>query len=485
MIRNLLHSKYFKASFVYVVISVLPSAINFLLLPLYLQHISVEDYGYLIMINFYGMTYNVFACLQINIAASTQYFNHDIDRNVFRVSIMITTIMGVVVSFLLFAVTGDLFFSLYKNSISFYPLGLVVITSIALSQLQSIIFLFLKNEYRVRELGIYTLASVVINVTSQIIFVVYLDMGINGIVYGGLIPRLIIVPSLMFIYSNWVIGKDITMLFSKKVRVYAWNALKLSLPFLPTVLLHRLQTFGDRFVLERFVSLEKVGQYAVLITLLGIPNLVVHSILTAIRPKILALLEDKSMDSVRLLEFAYLGVISIIFLFTLLLGANLQWFTDNPKYLEVRNYLFVGILAAIPGTMLHFSHLTLMHASKTGWISKFSLLSFLVQLALLISLTPTLGLWGALIAMAVAGLVNYGLNFKASNQVSGMKMETQTLSPILTLFITISLGIALTWLSGNILFSSMAIFILGILLIFVIFRKKIAPLSDLLMDEFK
>ncbi len=485
MIRKLLETKYIKASSLYVFISVLPSVLNFLLLPLYLKYISVEEYGYLTLLNLYAMAFNVFASLQINIAASTQYFYKGTDKLAYRSGILLVTILAASLTFIVFVLSAEKAFMLFKNDIEFYPLGTVVLTSMALSQVQAIIFLFFKNEYRVREIGIFSITSTAINVLTQVLLITYFDMGIAGIVYGRLIPKVVIVTLLLIVFSKWFFGKQLTLFFSRKSLQYAWVALKFSIPFLPAALLQRAQTYSDRFVLEQHLSLDAVGQYAVLVTLLTIPNLIVSAILSAFKPRIMGLLELRSFDAIRVLEYFYLATAAVFFLFTLVLGSNLNLITDNTKYIEIKDYIYLGIFCAIPGSILYYSHIKLMHAKKTSLISRYSFMSFLVHIALLVILIPYFAILGALLAMGCASLLNCLLCQYGYKKTMNLPTHIKQYEPIWSLLVVLILGLITMYYFGNIHLNSIMVLCGGIAIIVISAYRKFPALADLLIDERK
>ena len=483
MIRKLLETKYIKASTLYVFISVLPSVLNFLLLPLYLKYISVEEFGYLALLNLYAMAFNVFASLQVNIAASTQYFYRDTDRQAYRSGILMATFVSTSLTFVIFAFSAEKAFQLFENNIEFYPLGAVVLTTMALSQLEAIIFLFFKNEYRIREIGIFSISATAISIVTQVLFITYYDMGMAGIVYGKLIPKVVTVSLLLMVFSKWFFGKGLVLLFSKISLRYAWVALKFSVPFLPAALMQRAQTYSDRFVLEQHLSLQAIGQYVVLVTLLTVPNLIASAVLNALKPRIMELLESGNFDDMRLLEYFYLATASVIFLFTLVLGSNLDLFTDNAKYIEIGNYIYLGIFCAIPGSILHFSQVKLMHAQKTGLISRYSFISFLVHITFLVLLIPHYAISGALMAMGGASLINYLLCQYGYNRMMNLPIYIKQYEPVGSLLLALIIGLITMEHLGAIHLNSLFICCVGIAIILISAYRKLPALTALLTDD--
>ncbi|MEM6735298.1 MAG: hypothetical protein AAF620_04430 [Bacteroidota bacterium] len=471
-------SKYVRASSLYVVIGLLPLTINILLLPLYLRYVSPEEYGYLALLNIYAVLFNAFSCLQLNISGSTQYFSKGIDRETFRSAILSGSAVLILFWFGLFTLMGDIFFSFYKSNVVFFPLGISVLLTAALGQLHACLFVFLKNEYRLKELAVYSIGILSISIISQLFLISYIDLSVAGIVYGGLAAKALVTPLILFNYRKWFFGHGRAGFFNKKVRSYLRKGLGFSLPFLPTVLLFQAQKVGDRMILERFLPLEIIGQYTVLITLLGLPSLIINAVFNAIRPRILELLEDKRDNLINQVEFFYVLGIIFIYLCTILVGSNLQWFTDNPKYIEIKQYLNLGVIVSLPASLLYFNHLRLMQRVQNKLIAFFALYSFVLQLALLLFLVPLFGITAAFYAMGAAGSLTYFLNLYAANRNRSWEyLARQT--PLLVFLILALFGMMSTSVGVTPTMSSISICLAGTLYILLILRKRRITLKEL------
>lgn len=466
--KALLKSKYAKASMLYVILSILPKAINFLLLPLYLEYISPEEYGLLVLINLYGGLFGVFGCLQLNISASTQYFSKNVNKEVYRNGIIITTIGTTVLTFALFCAFGNTFFSFYNTEINFYPLGIVALISAALTQWNTILFVFLKNEYLLKQLGFFSLALSILGIGFQTYLIVHLKMGISGVVFGNLAAILTILPFMLIFYRKWFY-KGLSD--KKSLLQYGLTALKFSIPFLPTVFLNWAQNFGDRLIIENFMSVERVGQYAILLTLLTFPSMIVNAVMNALRPKLLVALTNQENNYIDKVEYLFTSFIVLILTFSLLGGTHLHWITDNTKYLEIRKYLFSGVLAILPGSLLYMNHLRLMSQEKTGLISQFSLFAVITQVIFLFVLVPFFGINGALCALGCGGILNYVLNTLRTS--SSAKGSFKLILPTLALIIPVIVGLVLLYFNqSDVVVTAEVISVLVIILLAFLLRKE-------------
>lgn len=478
--KRILKSKYTQASILYIILGILPSAINLLLLPLYLKYLQVADYGLLVLINVYTSLFSVFGCLQLNIAANTQYFSADLDKDSYKSGVLITAFISSFFIFGIFYSMGGIFFSFYKTDLSFYPLGLVALVSATLMAWHTIVFVFLKNEYRLKELGILSIASIILGIAFQFYLVIELKWGVSGIIFGIFFSRLVITLFLFFYYIKWV---KIRLIAFENYLKYGWMALKFSIPFMPTILLHWLQTLGDRLILERFVSIDKIGQYAVLFTLLTFPQLVVNAVMSAFRPKLIQLMEDRRDALIQRLEFLFTFFIVLLLVFILFIGTHLNLLTDNLKYIEINRYLLIGVLSILPGSMLYMHHLRLMLAEKTGLISKYSLYSVTVQVSLLFVLVPDFGITGALLSYGIGGMVGYSLNAFKAYELNAYSFY-KTIQPAVVFVIFVFMGLAFVSFSElDIKTISKIVSVFIILFLILILKGEIRALFDLLKPK--
>ncbi len=399
-------------------------AINVFLLPLYLRYITAEEYGYLALVNLFGTLFGAFAIAQLNIAGGVQYFAKDVDKSSFRVATVSGGILLLLVTFCSFFTIGPLFFGALQSKVAFYPLGVCVLLNTFLGSVQTLISVFLKNEYQIGVLARYSIGLLVSSVGLQVLLITQFNQGIHGIVYGDLIAKSLFTTIMVFHFRQWIFGTRANHILQKKTRRYFVDALKYSLPFVPTVLLHQAQRFGDRLVLERYVSLEEIGQYALLITLLGVPAMLVNALIGAIRPRVLELMGESKAGVIKDVEYLYFILISMVYLMAILLGTNLGLLTSHPKYIQVGNYMYMGVLASLPGSLLYFHHLRLMYAEKTKLILIYTFQSTLIQLVILTLLVDTMGILAAVIALGVGSLYNYVVTLKASKGLNSSYLRS-------------------------------------------------------------
>ena len=130
--------------------------------------------------------------------------------------------------------------------------------------------LILKNGIRLQGFARYSIASLILTVGFQYYFIVFKQLGAEGSLLGACISNLVIATVVFLLNFELVRFR-----FDKKM---LRTSLSYGLPVIPFLILNWFSIRGDRFFIEQFLSLETVGQYALLITIVGLLPLVMGAI---------------------------------------------------------------------------------------------------------------------------------------------------------------------------------------------------------------
>ncbi len=129
------------------------------------------------------------------------------------------------------------------------------------------------------------------------------------------------------------------------------EALKFSLPFIPFLILYNIENQMDRFFIEKFLSLEELARYAVLLSIATAIITLLNSFDNAIRPELYSVLSknesNKKQEIKKKMDFYLLvGIVSLSFL--LAFGTNIHWFLNQEKYNGISIYFSWIVLAFLP-----------------------------------------------------------------------------------------------------------------------------------------
>lgn len=386
-----------------VALNFIKPAIGIFLLPLYLNVLTSTEYGlYTLMVAVSGIV-NIVGTLRINASMSTYYwdYNHDDHltkkylQQLFSFSILLS--IACIVFFLCF---GPLIFQwIFKDqTISFFPYGIIVVASGVLNATNSVYYIYLKNRKEFNKLSRILFTQIILAVTIQVVLILGYKKGVYGLLLGVMIPYL-----LTLIYIIWSESKILDFRLKKKMLA---PSLKYSIALIPFLLIYWLSSTGDRIILEKYLDLEVIGQYALLMTISGVLFLVADSVMNGIRPFLYEWLQNNDGSNqgypVKLIKF-YLAINIITAGGILLIGHNLSFITDKEAFLKAIPFFTLATTIVFLRSYLLLFNMQLNYSKSSKIISTISILSLIVLLSLYHILSKQYGLEGVLYAGIIAG----------------------------------------------------------------------------------
>ncbi len=389
------------------ILSFLQPAINVLLLPLYLIKLSPEDFGILTMVGLISGLLSIIIGLKLDMAVRTFYFDYyqdEVKLKEYLAQIFTLVLLSSIIAYSVLLYAGPYLFNLVFKSdkITFYPYGSIALASVLMNLCCSIYFIYLKNKVYIKKFMLYSITAMVITVCTQAYLILILDMKIMGVLWGSFVSSLCVFL-LVIINNSQLITFTIPYDNLKPSLLFA-------LPLIPFSFLFFLENRIDNFALEYFMSLEEVGIYGILISIVGLCKLVLGAVDNGIRPYLYSLLkrnvksENHTFNSLRLL-YIDIGLLSMSGVIAI--GLNLNLFTDNPKYLEIEKYVVAASIAMIPFILYRFLGLILVYHKKSIDLSKVAFVKVLIVGLLLFIFIPLYGIYGAILAVGLSHILNF------------------------------------------------------------------------------
>lgn len=380
-------------------------ALSFFLLPIYLKYLTPEDYGILSLMMIFGTFVSITATLQLGAAFRTYYFDYNDNPPVLKKylqNIYSASLLLMLVSILIFLLIGPIFFDfIFKDArITFYPYGFLAVVNASLTMATSVYMIFLKNGIRLKTYARYTVASLILTVGFQYYFIVFKQLGAEGSLLGSCIASSIIFV-LVFV-ANFDL---VRFKFDKKM---LRDSLSYGLPVIPFLVLNWFTIRGDRFFIEQFLSLETVGQYALLITIIGLLPLVMGAINNSIRPFLFEAFKQKEEKSAEINNYI-LFTITICLLVSsgiILIGNNLHLLTSNPNYLFITPYFTLGAFTVFLRVYIRLFNGQLSFIKRSKDVTYLSIISFVILIIGYLKLVPTWKIWGVLVAILITNIVS-------------------------------------------------------------------------------
>ncbi len=406
MIRNPSNNKVQtgKAIVLFTFLSFLPAALGFFLLPVYLKYYEPGAYGALTLLNLISGFYVAIGTLKLDAAARTNYYDYKHDPAQLKMYVSSIFTYSLILAFAFYFVFLVVAYVLLEYNyqdigLSFYPYGLVVVTSGLFSLMLVVYFIVLKNEYRLREFAAYSIAIVSLSFCLQYVLIAIVKMGILGALLGVMIAKGIVAISLL------INRRDLINLKPERSMLRA--SLKFSIPFLPFIIINWFFLNGDRFLLEHLLSINELGLYALLLNVLGLIKVFFHALDGAFRPYLFNLFSNNSPEIFSKTKqvanwYFVLGMLAISGI--ILVGSNLNFITDNTRYLTVIPLFTLGGLVMMPQMFIRIPALILVYSKDSKFISYASFISLILIVVLFFMLIPKFQLYGALYALGIMNL---------------------------------------------------------------------------------
>jgi O-antigen/teichoic acid export membrane protein len=382
-----------KQSLIYGAGHVAARGITFLLLPLYTNVFSLEDYGIISLIyTFLGfmsviLHYGLDASLLKHYVPAGREDRKTILSNAYFSFILTTTLFFIILVVFRNGISEILFGSSLSN------ITTMVAGILFFDVLWSIHVLLLRAEGRPIYFNIISILNVLLTLILNILFVVQLKLGIYGVLLGNLIAS----GCIFFITLPIILKRSSIKSLSLK---YWKKMMKFGVPFLPAGIFSMILELSDRYILRYLTDIETVGLYNAGYKLGLLILLIVMGFNMAWQPYFLKkeMEERKYIADVTTLFLAVLGFLWILLLLWSETMVKMK-FGDfsffGEQYWEAASivpiiglaYVFhAGYLIQLPGVYL---------LEKTGWIPWVRGLGALSNIILNFLFIPEYGITGA------------------------------------------------------------------------------------------
>jgi len=407
-----------KSSTIYILLGFLPTAVNFIMVPLLTSYLSKEEYGLLsISALFQGMI-AIFLNIGLDAAFARYYFNVYKKRKLLHAyySTVLLTVLGL--SILLFGmllVAGDplLEFVFKNNRYHFSDYGVVTFALALATILHTIILSYYRNEENLKMYSLVSITTLALTVTGILIGVVWFNKG----AYGNILGRSIAFATIVLLY--------LILYFRNRRFIIRWEYLKSMLrygvPFVPYLIILLMNSSLDQWMMERKFSLAQLGEYNFAFQLASLVSVFIYAVFNAISPRLYKLMsEKKSIDTTEignlnklfhfLVVFAIVGELAIISPFTTLL-------IHNTAYHSMLSYIPLLIISWLPHLYYMLYVVPIMFYNKTRFLPLITIISLAVGLASNLLLIPIWGVIGVCASAIIIKITSFVVTIIVGKQL--------------------------------------------------------------------
>jgi len=418
--------KFLKHSFIYGTGALLSKIVGFLLIPLYTRYLTTSDYGVLELLDLTSTIVSIFISMRIGSAVIRFYY--DSTGELEQKKVVSTAYMATFASALLVVLFSQIFSirlsCLIFDTNVYDKYFKLVFMATALSLISSVPEAYLmarKQSIFYTIISLMTLSSYLI---LNIYFIVFLKMGILGILYSSVITKIFNSSVLSF----YCITKNSLFFSFTKFK----SMLKFSLPLIPANVGTFILNYADRFILQKLATTAEVGIYA-----LGykfgyiLPTLVMGPINMIWVPQMFELASKSDKKTIEKM-FTYIMLILIFCGLSLILLTKdaIRIMATPPFYPAYKVVSFV-VLGYIFRGMASFFWDGIMVSKKTIYIGISVFVSALSNILLNILLIPQFKGMGAAYATAISFFIMFCLVYFFCQKVYPISCEWNRISKIL------------------------------------------------------
>jgi O-antigen/teichoic acid export membrane protein len=398
----------FKSTFLYTIGNIFARSLSFILLPLYSNLISVEEFGnYALIMSGYVIMAAIYqGGLQ---AGFSKYYLENNDerygKNIFSTLFNFVFILGLIISFILTYFSKQLSF-LILNDVSRSDLVTIAIWMLFFDSLFFTILHLLKTKEQAKKVIYYSSYSAIVNFIFNIFLVYYLQYGIKGIfgaqLISGIISLIIVYPVLKENYKFTIENKLL-----RKILVFA-------LPLLLSGVLSTFVDVVDRFIINELMDKKSVGLYSFSYRIALIMNVFIISFRTAWTPFSIRVYKDAQYPRLFGASLTKLLAVSfLIFLFVSLLINDLfntkifDIYILNPEYAGGLNIIPVVMFGYIFSGLVSYYSVYPFISGKSYHFLVSDIIAFVTNIIFNFLLIPVWKLMGAAVATAISFIFSF------------------------------------------------------------------------------
>jgi O-antigen/teichoic acid export membrane protein len=402
--------RFFKHSYIYAIGNIINRIGAFLLLPVYTNYLTVEEYGALEL--FYGVSAVIFGFLSIGIAHATLrfYFEYDDEKN--RLAVVSTNFIA---SFVLSLIGVSIVAIWYKElsvivfSSEIYAKGILIILGTIVFELSSQICLAYVRAIERSMLFVYiSLAKLVLQVSINIYLVIFSGEGVVGILFGNF----------MAVLLGWLV---LTIFTLKRCRLsFHFDKLivilKYSFPFLLGTFTSLISTNVDKFSLNYIDALGAVGIYMLAMKFsMLIEQLIGEPFARSYGSFRFSIMKNDNASEIQanIVKYLLYGSLFIALGMSLFIK-DLLMLISKPEFWSAANLVPIIMIAAVLKIMNYPVQTGILYAKQTKYFFYIGVVTAIISSVGNLSLIPVIGVYGACITLIVTNLVSLVLMHKKS-----------------------------------------------------------------------
>jgi O-antigen/teichoic acid export membrane protein len=411
-----------KDTLLYLVPTMTGALLPLISLPLFTRVLTLEEYGALSLCQAYAIFVNGISNFGLNLGYERDFFENQGKK---EGALLFTTLIFIVLTYISFGIITYLFWeqiSLFlTKQIKYANLVLLAYLATGMTSLKSFYLIYFKNKENAKKFVWYTIDESLLSFVISIVLVVYLRIGVSGLMIAQLVAS-----GIVFLFLTIYFLKNIP--FSIDINLFK-KSLSISLPLTPRIFFGIIGAQFDKYILGIVASVEFVGIYSLAQRVAGI----IFTFMTAIQnvwsPVIFKMMFDKKNDSKKLIG----SYLSPFFYISLSAGLFVSLFSEEIIFvLSPKEYhgasSVVLVLAILYCSYFFGKQNQLLFAGKTFLISILTLVGIILNVGINFVCVKFWGLMGIAWGNLLSGLITGTLSFFISQKYYRIYWEYKTIA---------------------------------------------------------
>lgn len=389
-----------KHSAVYAFGTLLRRIAGLVMLPIYTRYLTPTDYGVVELLSMAIEIAGILVGLRISQAMFRYYILADDESEKHQVvstvlfTVVISSCVGAGILYFASAPITNIIFGDLEYIYEFQLFALTLVTN----AIAAVGLSYLRARQNPVLFVAINLASLLVQVSLNIVFVVILEMHVTGVVYSALISGGLLATGLsIFIVKNVGIGYSVKL---------AITLIKFVAPLMLASIGAFYVAYADKYFIRLFGSLHDVGLYALAARISSILATAFEAFNMSWGADRFEIVKNDNANKIFEQVFRYLSAVLIMIAAGLALFAN-DFFRvmTNPEFYEASNVVPILVLATLARIYMTFCSFGALYGERTSIMAKGSWLKVGVATIGYLLLIPSLGMYGAAIALMLSNVV--------------------------------------------------------------------------------
>jgi len=414
--------KVFRNSAYYMFASLLPVAVSFIMLPIYSNFLTPDDYGVVALVLSFKSFLPLVMTLQIHNSVSRFYFDYKDDTiklRTFITTIFVTMfILSVFILSVIYFFLDQIIFFVFPNTIGYNQLFLLGLLTSFVGVYRALFVNLIRVQQKAKLFMKISLSLFVLSLIINILEVIVYQKGAYGIIEASLITAIISFAVYMFMVKDLLIFKiDFIMLK---------NPLRFSIPLIPHSLSGLIFMYSDRIILEKYVTLSAIGLYMFSDKIAKIFKIFVNEFNRAFSPYF----NEKSMESkesaikeVQNISLIFIYFTAILIVIVSLFSVEIVYWLFDERYFDTWRMIPLLSSSYIFRSLYCFSSSGLFYEKKTGKVAIITIIAGFVNITLNLFLIPTYGIMVAIYTTIFSFLLTFVMSELISYKIYYLQLN--------------------------------------------------------------